>query len=1324
MKNKIKKVQSISLVTLLTLTLVLSALGPFNIKRAEATPPVGSGTGSIWTTDNGCQIQDVNEYSVGDHVYINGSNFDPNTTYTWQIKGQPGEASSDPNIVVASGNQMTDGAGAVCFDAYTILLGDRGVYTVDFSNKNDNYHVADYCGDGVLNTGEQCDDGNTANGDGCDSTCQTECVSTTELCDGKDNDCDGTVDEGCPFCGDGDVNFTGEQCDGEDMGQAPSEDYFCSVTCHLIPIYESEGTECPRGTVAEKVGETHTIDATDADGIAISIDSNKTYLFRASGTFVPTSPVGWFSDAGYTTTDVWANLATQYGIQGTGNDYAAHALLGDLGNGVGVINWGNYNSNHEYEFNYTIPIEFSPAQFVIGDRYGDWFTTPWQNQSGMNDNNGNLSLDVYECKSECIPEGGSGAVILDGPECCQGLTQIGCDQPDQFGNCSLEPCVGSFYCANCGNGICGLGENKCNCPEDCEEPEVEYCGMYFNQVPDGVEFEGPIGGLVPGDNPFNHPGWWDIAKLAFEQNDSDLTFGNNFLPVDQSLTGDPFHFTAHWRALLNVSADGNYGYTLGSDDDSWMYIDGNMVEDLGGVHAPVTVNDSVYLTAGQHIFNLYFAERHTVQSYLYFEWTTPGIEVIAECEPYCGDGTCDGQESCETCETDCGICPKPECETNEDCDDEDACTTDVCGDGQCVRASVTCFDNNPCTDDSCDPASGCVFTPNDQCVCDPNVELVTNGGFETPEVIHSALWNIFNNSNGLTGWSVEWKSLQDVFQEISRPFAAFLELQKGVAGDPKTGLQLAELDSDWFGPDNPLNGEPASVKIYQDISTITGKNYDISFWFSPRPNTTLDNNRLEFSWNGEVKDTITNGAGENNTTWKEYTYSFAATGNTTRIEFADLGVPSDSLGTYLDDVSVRCNPGEPGCDEQSRNWAELDKANIGNSASELAHAINGWSSANILGNYGGCQNGITCDYRQVLGEGDSCADNQSNREATVILHVGTNTIKNLVIRHLDGISLLDSFDIYINDQLIGTWNDLTQVVSEVWTTTEFDISSYGFTGDITVKLYAKDAVWASCPTYGQVSIDWMSVYGCGDIWQPFCGDGFVNQQSETCELPDTTDNQYCQQSTTQCADGNKTQTRDAFGGCNENCGCVEDSWGEPVCVKDSCNAACAIDADCNDDNENTADTCNLTTCLCENTPHTCGNGILQTGEECDYGAQNGQACSPACGNSCSYCSASCQLVTVQGSLCSLTNGGGGGGGGGRLVACGDGISELGEQCDDGNLIDGDGCSSICKTEEVKGEVLGEATTRLPETGNTLMLSFFALITGMISAVGIKRLRVK
>ncbi len=46
------------------------------------------------------------------------------------------------------------------------------------------------------------------------------------------------------------------------------------------------------------------------------------------------------------------------------------------------------------------------------------------------------------------------------------------------------------------------------------------------------------------------------------------------------------------------------------------------------------------------------------------------------------------------------------------CNDNNLCTTDSCdpATGNCAYASKSCDDNNACTNDSCDPATGCVFT--------------------------------------------------------------------------------------------------------------------------------------------------------------------------------------------------------------------------------------------------------------------------------------------------------------------------------------------------------------------------------------------------------------------------------------------------------------------------------------------------------------------------------------------------------------------------------------------------------------------------------------
>jgi hypothetical protein len=130
------KASIFALAVVATLTAVL--LG----KSITSAFAVGN-PGAIWTTDGSCgdSSQDVNHFDVGDHVFINGSGFDPGT-YAWSITGKPGGASSDPNIVVASGN-VDPVSGAFCFDAYTIPSGDNGEYHTEVGNKGDNYRVGD-----------------------------------------------------------------------------------------------------------------------------------------------------------------------------------------------------------------------------------------------------------------------------------------------------------------------------------------------------------------------------------------------------------------------------------------------------------------------------------------------------------------------------------------------------------------------------------------------------------------------------------------------------------------------------------------------------------------------------------------------------------------------------------------------------------------------------------------------------------------------------------------------------------------------------------------------------------------------------------------------------------------------------------------------------------------------------------------------------------------------------------------------------------------------------------------------------------------------------
>ncbi len=187
------------------------------------------------------------------------------------------------------------------------------------------------------------------------------------------------------------------------------------------------------------------------------------------------------------------------------------------------------------------------------------------------------------------------------------------------------------------------------------------------------------------------------------------------------------------------------------------------------------------------------------------------------------------------------------------------------------------------------------ISPNVQLICSPEANLFQNAGFESPQVPDRS-WNIFPDvtidPNSKLGWLVNW-----VTPEESGILG--LELQASVAGTPSEGRQLAELDGD-----HP-------TKISQAIVTIPGKSYEVTFDFSARPGTGVEDNLLKVTAGGNVlSDSIKADASNlRDTAWQHYTFQFVASSESTTIEFSDLGA-NNSLGSYLDNTNVHC-AGDP-----------------------------------------------------------------------------------------------------------------------------------------------------------------------------------------------------------------------------------------------------------------------------------------------------------------------------------------------------------------------------------------------------------------------------
>jgi len=86
----------------------------------------------------------------------------------------------------------------------------------------------------------------------------------------------------------------------------------------------------------------------------------------------------------------------------------------------------------------------------------------------------------------------------------------------------------------------------------------------------------------------------------------DILFGTN--------TGFDWHpfglsdFGAVITGLLNVPTDGNYTFSLLSDDGSLLFINNILAVDNGGNHGPTGVSNSVFLPAGSSPFRVEFFE--------------------------------------------------------------------------------------------------------------------------------------------------------------------------------------------------------------------------------------------------------------------------------------------------------------------------------------------------------------------------------------------------------------------------------------------------------------------------------------------------------------------------------------------------------------------------------------------------------------------------------------------------------------------------------------------------------------------------------------------
>jgi len=451
--------------------------------------------------------------------------------------------------------------------------------------------AASICGDGIVTKDEACDDGGIVPGDGCSRNCRLEIGFG---CHGEPSVCEATA------CGDGKVQGA-ETCD--DGNQIPFDG--CGATCQREPRCLDEGCTSPCGDGLLIEEECDDGNSRDGDGCSATCRVEPGFSCE------PLSPDCDDPSDGCVlrTPAIYRDFTAQhpdFGVSCRGQNGGSEATLGLV----------------EQQLSDGVPAATALSSAACITRLSDWYSdlrakaivrnlTLFPNGQGAFVNRYGTSGEQWQTQP-----------VYAGRWCGNGDT--GCAANTDFPGCDFDPAVDScFYpCPP------ALGSALDTCAGTMT-PVTRFDGTpTFFPIDDQLLTEDRAEAKIPPEYGYDWA-WEDTIVPVFGAVHQSGRLAHNF------------NFTSRITSWFKYDASKTQQLDFLGDDDLWVFVNGRLALDLGGVHYATQGNLVLNAAAGTALgletgrvyrIDVFHAERKRESSSLLV--TLPGFNLSrSECRP-------------------------------------------------------------------------------------------------------------------------------------------------------------------------------------------------------------------------------------------------------------------------------------------------------------------------------------------------------------------------------------------------------------------------------------------------------------------------------------------------------------------------------------------------------------------------------------------------------------------------------------------------------------------------------------------------------------------